>query len=80
MLHLMKPNNLKIGDIGVYRCTLKNSKIPLAGHGKGFRTYSEAFFVCILNTSRLPDRTHSGNVVMWTFTRRPGKKFLETTL
>ena len=32
MLHLMKPNNLKIGDIGVYRCTLNNSKIPLAGH------------------------------------------------
>ena len=32
MLYLMKPNNLKIGDIGVYRCTLNNSKISLAGH------------------------------------------------
>ena len=38
MLHLMKHNNLKIGDIGVYRCTLNNSKIPLAGH----RTESQA--------------------------------------
>ena len=54
MLHLIKPNNLKIGDIGVYRCTLNNSKIPMAGHRNESQALEEQVLaIFLLNLCRL---------------------------